>query len=214
MGTGTYYISADNAGCVASGPVNVTINTTPTLTLQDTTDCTPTLIDLTDLTYWSTDVGTLAYWSDAGLSVAVPDPTQVGAGTYYIEATNLNCSASEMITVVQNPTPVLDPIDDIVACDSYDLPATITGTDLSGNQGYFAQTGGVSPLSGTLTTSQTVFVYDDNNGCTDETSFTVTINITDDPTFTHVDHCEGDANLATVTGTMGCLLYTSDAADE
>ena len=74
--------------CWDEESLDFTISVTPTMTLQDTTDCSPALIDLTNTTFWTSDLGTLAYWSDAGLSVAIPDPTMVGAGTYYVEADN------------------------------------------------------------------------------------------------------------------------------
>ena len=81
VGAGTYFISADNNGCINSGSVTVTVNTTPTLTLQDTTVCSPTTVDLTNTTIWTADLGTLAYWTDAGLTTSIGDPTVVGTGT-------------------------------------------------------------------------------------------------------------------------------------
>ena len=125
----------------------------------------------------------------------------MGWGTYYVYADNNGCSAMDSVKVVVNPTPNITQMPDIIECDSVRLEVlSITGSNLSGSQAYYNQPGGVSPITTTLFTSQTVYVYDDNNGCTDEISFEVIVNPRDDASFTHVNHCEGDPNLATVTG--------------
>ncbi|MDB4324684.1 hypothetical protein N9963_04715, partial [Crocinitomicaceae bacterium] len=80
VGAGTYILSANNLGCITTAPVVVTVNTTPTLTVQDTTTCSPNTIDITDVTYWSTDIGVITYFESDGITV-VGDPTTVGAGT-------------------------------------------------------------------------------------------------------------------------------------
>jgi gliding motility-associated-like protein len=68
---------------------------------------------------------------------------------------------------------VIAPIANVTACDSYTLPALAVG-------GYFDAPGGLgNPLSGSLTTSQTVYVYAQTGttpNCFAETSFQVTIN--------------------------------------
>ena len=73
-------------------------NTTPVLTVQDTTTCSPNTIDLTDATYWSTDVGTITYFESDGITV-VGDPTAVGAGTYILSADNAGCIATAPVVV-------------------------------------------------------------------------------------------------------------------
>ena len=57
----------------------------------------------------------------------------------------------------------------------------ITGSNLSGNEAYYLQSNGVgSALSSgdEITTSQTVYIYDNIGACSDETSFTLTVNTT------------------------------------
>jgi uncharacterized delta-60 repeat protein len=70
-------------------------------------------------------------------------------------------------------TPVTaDVLSNLTACDSYELPALTTGN-------YFTETngGGTQLNAGDLVNAtQTVYVYAENGTCSDETSFTVTIN--------------------------------------
>jgi gliding motility-associated-like protein len=97
------------------------------------------------------------------------------------------------------------------------LPA-ITGTNLSGSQAYYngSQVGGGTMITGDITSTQTVYIFDQTNGCEDEISFNVTINPS--PNVTAVtggaDYCVGDAVndiLVTVDGTAGwTVFYTLD----
>ena len=62
---------------------------------------------------------------------------------------------------------------------SYTLPV-ITGTNLNGNQAYYTQPNGPngtgSVLTGSISTSQTVYIYASTpGGCSDEETFTITI---------------------------------------
>jgi gliding motility-associated-like protein len=125
--------------------------------------------------------------------------------TYTVEyATSGACAASttETFTVLTNP--VIDPIADLTACDQLTLP-TITGVGFSGDEAYYndSQANGGTMITGPLTSSQTVYVYATNSGCTDEISFNVTINTTDDASFTLANYCEGDVSAATINGTTG-----------
>lgn len=143
---------------------------------------------------------------------AVIDPvTGVVSGgtsgnTYSISYTTVGvCGASSTESVTALLSPVLDPIIDVSACDSYALLA-ITGTDLSGSQSFFndSQANGGTAISGAITATQTVFVYDVNaGGCDDEFSFVVTITPSDDASFTVSNYCEGASNFASITGTAG-----------
>ena len=137
-------------------------------------------------------------------------------GTYAVTyTTNGTCPASLNQNVTTLPSPILNPIANQTACDQFVLP-TITGTNLSGSEAFYSnsQAAGGTVITGPLTTSQTVYVYDSNMGCTDEISFTVTINTTDDASFTLTNFCEGSANSATITGvTGGTFSFTTPTTD-
>lgn len=68
---------------------------------------------------------------------------------------------------------------DITVCDSYTLPV-ITGSNLTGNQQYYSnsQANNGQMLSGPITSSTTIWIYDSIANCSDETSFNVTVNLT------------------------------------
>jgi gliding motility-associated-like protein len=90
-----------------------------------------------------------------------------------------NCTAESSFTVTINQTPVIAPIADVVACDSYTLPALPAG------QEYHSASGGASPMGATPTIATAganqVFVFAHTGtvpDCTAESSFTVTINQT------------------------------------
>ncbi|MCJ8289424.1 MAG: gliding motility-associated C-terminal domain-containing protein [Crocinitomicaceae bacterium] len=125
--------------------------------------------------------------------------------TYTVQyATSGACASSstENFTVLTNP--LIDVIADQTACDQLNL-STITGIGFSGDEAYYddSQANGGSLIVGPVTSTQTVYVYATNSGCTNEISFIVTINTTDDPSFTLADYCEGSSNSASITGTAG-----------
>ncbi|MFC4690694.1 IgGFc-binding protein, partial [Dokdonia genika] len=87
------------------------------------------------------------------------------------------------ITLVDNPS--IDVIDDLTACETFTLadPATLSGNFLNNPQYYTAlqsdPTAALIDWTTPITTTTTVFVYDENPAdpdmCPDEFSFTVTI---------------------------------------
>src|SRR5439155_15475215 len=85
--------SSDLANCSDIKAVTVTVNPTPSLVISNPAAvCSPNTVDLTAtaVTAGSTlpEGTTLSYCSDAAATNAIADPTQVGAGTYYIKATS------------------------------------------------------------------------------------------------------------------------------
>ena len=208
VGAGTYVLSANNFGCIAVANVTVTVKITPTLTLVDPPAvCSPLTVDITLGAVSSTDVGAMLYYSDLAMTMLVPDATAVGGGTYYVEATYLGCSKSGPVTVVVVTTPEIFPLLEVIECDSFALPI-IEGVLLTGAQNYFDATGGPSVanvVTGPITSSTTLFIYDGLSGCSDEETLVITINPL--PTLTLVGggtYCEGDFvsdMLVDVTGT-------------
>ena len=102
--------------------------------------------------------------------------------------TSFSCYDENSFIVTINHTPVITPIANVNACNSYTLPALTTGN-------YFTSTNG----SGTtlnagdvITTNQTLYVFAQTNttpNCSSEISFTVTIFNVD--TLPNVTNCEG-----------------------
>jgi gliding motility-associated-like protein len=216
--TNTYYIQANNAGCTDIEPVNVTINPLPTYNLTSTdptvcnaSDATITISGLTsgenyDVSYDDDGVAmSMNASADASGQIII---TGVNAGTYdnfIVQIIATGCSAPNATSLnINNPgAPVLNDVANGTYCDVYTIPA-ITGTGLSGSQSYWTGSGatGTQIAAGTvINSSQTIFIYDISGTCSDEESFTVTINNT--PQFTNPGDqvvC-GSYTLTNITGT-------------
>ncbi len=121
--------------------------------------------------------------------------------------------------------PDIDPIGDVIACESYVLPI-ITGTGLTGNQAYYDEPNGGGNMfdeGATITTSGTYYAYDGESGCEDEETFMITISLPVSPTFSFATtYCQGDTpdDLPTtsdegITGTWDpSSISTSNAGTE
>jgi gliding motility-associated-like protein len=199
----------DANGCSNTGQTTITINPLPVATpTSDGPICVGSPLTLNeiggDATSWS--------WSTAGASIITANTDQsttvtgaVDGEVYTITVTDVNGCVNTATTAASViPVPSLDAIVDVTACDSYSL-SVITGTDLSGAEDYYddSQANGGLAISGPITSTQTVWVYDGNGTCSDETNFLITINFTEDASFTLSDFCQGDVNSAAVVGTTG-----------
>ena len=181
-GTLNYTVTADLAGCISSDVVTVTVYALPAIDpILDVTQCdTYTLpaITGTNLT------GNEAFYTAPNGGGTLLNPgdviTTAGANTIYAydqTATTPNCFDETSFVVTINLTPIIDPILDVIQCDTYTLPAII-GTNLTGNEAFYtAPNGGGTQLNpGDLITTagaNTIYVYDQTAttpNCFDETS--------------------------------------------
>jgi trimeric autotransporter adhesin len=98
--------------------------------------------------------------------------------TIYVYAetgTTPNCTDENSFTVTINTSPTADAPANVTACDSYILPALTVGDYFTGTNG----TGTALSATDVITSTQTIYVYAETGttpNCTDENSFTVTIN--------------------------------------
>jgi len=85
-----------------------------------------------------------------------------------------NCYKETSFDLIVNPTPQVDTINNQVTCDNYMLP------NLTDGDYYTLPNGTGTPLnSGDLISiSQTIFIYNESNGCSNESSFDLTITAT------------------------------------
>jgi len=216
--TQTLYVYAETGttpNCTDENPFTITIQAGPALNNPGPqTSCdTYTLPAITG----SNLTGSESYYSGPnGTGSVIASGTIITADqSVYIYDNNGTCSDNELFTVTINVTPAITNPGAQTACGSYVLPA-ITGTNLSGSQAYYndSQTNGGTLISGSVSTSQTIWIYDADGACSDETSFAVTVNPL--PTVTSVTggatYCAGDVvtpiNVA-VTGTpVWTVSYT------
>ena len=217
LGSGTYDVSLS---VTLTGCTGVTVTTTlvdpgaPVLILNNPPSvCSPTTIDLTDTLLSSTDIGTIAYYNDPGLTTLVTDPTQVGDGTYYVEATNATCSVNDSIVVVVNTSPTLTLNDPAVICDPATADLTdplVSNTDV-GTMAYYIDAGLTTLVSDANSVGAgTYYVEATNAACTDTGSVVVTVNQL--PTATSVGNgpiCAGSDAIFTITGTVDAIVTYS-----
>ena len=189
--------------CTDESSFTVTINSTPTAdSPTDVTACDSYVLP-------SLNVGDY-YSSPGGVGPISVGSTITATQTIYVYAetgTVPNCSDENSFTVTINSTQVADSPTDVTACDSYVLPSLNIGN-------YYSSPGGVGPISvgSTIASTQTIYVYAETGtvpNCTDESSFTVTIEITpsyslvaSDPTF-----CNGSDGNILISGLLNNTSY-------
>ncbi|MEM1322901.1 MAG: gliding motility-associated C-terminal domain-containing protein, partial [Bacteroidota bacterium] len=158
--------------------IEVNVVATPVLDQpMDLSDCGTITLPTISGSNVSTNAAYYTGPGGTGTQYAAGDPI-TSSTLLYIFDDNGNCSDELTFNVTVTPGPALDPVMDALACESFTLP-TISGSDLSGNQAYFTGPNGSGTqfLPGAMISNSTsLFVYDNNNGCEVETSFTITIN--------------------------------------
>ena len=104
----------------------------------------------------------------ASITVAV-------GGTYEVTVNNTGCTATDSVEMAVIPTPIADDPADVIACNSYTLPA------LSANNVYFASQGATGTqlnAGDVIEASATIYVVafsSENTACFSENSFEVQI---------------------------------------
>jgi gliding motility-associated-like protein len=124
--------------------------------------------------------GSQSYYNNSqALGGTVLTGNILSSQTVWIYDAEGSCSDEESFNITVNNTPVVDDVPDVVVCDNFSLP-TITGTSLSGTQAFYndSQINGGTVISGSITSSQTIWIYDSEGSCSDEESFEITVNET------------------------------------
>ena len=205
----------NSVGCVGNIPqvFNGNLNCCPTITpLADQTVCDSYTLPAISGTLLS---GSEAYFTGSngtGTTYFPGDIITSSITPLYIYDDIGTCSDEDTVNITINTTPVADAPADVTACDGYVLPALSVGN-------YFSSTGGVGSIAvGTnITSTQTIFVYAETGttpNCTDENSFTVTINTTPvAPTAgSDATYCDGDViSDLFAAGSGGTLTWYDDA---
>jgi gliding motility-associated-like protein len=180
-GPATVYAVVTNAvGCNSNpAPVSLFVNPQPSIDPQgDATVC--GMYTLPAIT-GSNLTGAQAYYtgpSGSGAMLSAGDQITSSQAIYIYDSAGPGCSDEQVFVVTISPPPAIDPIPDVEACAAYTLP-TISGTNLSGFQGYYTEPGGGGGLlfSGEqIASTQFVYAYDGLPGCESEQAFLVTIN--------------------------------------
>ena len=184
--SGTYYIKSNLGACYDIKSVLVTINTTPSLAIQDPSAvCFPLTVDITSptVTLGSTGSGLLSYWTDAGATIPLAGSSAITtSGVYYIKSTSVgNCFDIKSVNVTVNSSPVLvitNP-QEICAPGTVDLtdPKVTLGSGL-GQISYCSNITGTSILTSptSIRYTGTYYIKSTQNGCSTISPVNVTIN--------------------------------------
>lgn len=106
-----------------------------------------------------------------GTQLNVGDILTTSQTVYIYLNDNNGCSNDVAFDVTVYPKPIIDSRANIDTCDSYTLTNLVNGNYFTGPNG----TGTMYNGGDVLTTSQTIYIYAVENGCSAETSFDLTI---------------------------------------
>ena len=181
VGTSTYTFIPAAGQCAVTTTLNVTI-IAPTVTTFNQIAPLCQGSNAPALPNSSTNLTPITgTWNPTTISTA-----NAGSTVYTFTPTPGQCATGTTMQITIYPTPVVNFISNVDACDSFTLPALPVGN-------YFAQPNGISPITNlTLTASQLVYVYAQSGttpNCTDQKSFQV--NITPSPQFSIEGECVG-----------------------
>ncbi len=172
VGTKTVYVTREVASCIsATTPVTITINAKPKADA-------PANVKICDA-FTLPELENGSYFAKTGGIEPIAVGSEITSTTtiFVYTAANGACTFAEnSFKVTITKSPIITNPGNQERCDSYTLPA-ISGTNLSGNQAYYnnSQANGGTIISGPITSSQKVWIYDANGSCKDEKSFDVTI---------------------------------------
>lgn len=223
--TGPYYIKIDNNGCIDEEVVNVTINTTPDLTVTDPASaCSPATVDITGA--WVDNNGTTptvtyhnATPANGGNAISnqAAIPT---SGTYYILANNAGCTDEAPVTVTIDPaTAITTNPSSSTVCDGDNASFTVvaTGSGTLSYQWYLGATpvgtnSATLNLTGVTSADAGIYTVEVTGSCGTVTSTGATLTVNPPTTIsvhpTDVGVCAGsNASFSVTAAGSGTLSY-------
>lgn len=160
-----YIFERDSNNCTNESSFEITI--IDTSVYVDTTVCGSYTIPITDIgNFFTESLG-------AGTQFNAGDIITSTQTIYFYADTENGCADDIPMVITVNPIPLVDSLTDIITCinSPYELPTLTNGN-------YFTQTGGLgTPLNpgDLITSSQTVFIYNFDGTCPNESSFFVEV---------------------------------------
>ncbi|QQS51436.1 MAG: hypothetical protein IPM71_01560 [Bacteroidota bacterium] len=195
--------------CISEESFVLTINTTPQVNdLADTSGCESFVLPAITGTNLTGNEGYYTLSGGKGTRYNAADVLSAGGTIYIYDSTTTApaCISEESFVLTINTTPQVNDLADTSGCESFVLPA-ITGTNLTGNEGYYTLSGGKGTrynAADVLSASGTIYIYDSTTtapACISEESFVLTINTT--PQVNDLADTSGCENfvLPAITGT-------------
>jgi hypothetical protein len=184
---GTYYIKGSlAAGCFAIKPVIVTVNSAPTLVINNPNAvCGTGTIDLTvpAITAGSTAGLTYTYWTDAAAIIPYPTPTNATTGTYYIKGTTSGgCFVIKPVVVNTSIAPTVVITNPSATCGTSTVDLTAASITAGSTTGltftYWTDAAATIPLNNpTAATAGTYYIKGSTSGgCFDIKPVVITSN--------------------------------------
>ena len=224
--TTTYYVEATNNGCTSSSRTAVvaTVNATPTVTgTTPLSRCDAGTVALGA----SASSGTINWYSSStgGLSLqtgtSFTTPSINATTTYYVDATNNNCTSSSRTAVVAtvNTTPTVSGTTPLSRCDAGTVALGASASSGSINW-YSSSTGGPSLQTGTSFTTPsinatTIYYVDATiNNCTSSSRTAVVATVNTTPTITGttpLSRCDAGSVTLEATQSTGVINWYSEA---
>jgi gliding motility-associated-like protein len=169
-----YAVSNDGSGCASENSFNIIIYPIEADSPANVSVCDSyTLPPLTIGNYYTKTGGPVN--NNANLLQAGDVITQTTTLFIYAESgERINCTDENTFTITITKSPVVAPIADVFACDSFTLPSLTLGNYYTGPKG----TGTQLNAGDIITTEQTIYVFAKsaaNLNCTDEKSFKVNL---------------------------------------
>ncbi len=195
--TSTFTVTGTTSGCSNSATAKVTVNPTPTLTVNSPTIC---LGQSTNLTA----SGATSYvWSD-GSSVNPISVTPAITTTFTVTGTSAGCTNSVLSVVTVNPLPTITSTSATICLGQ---SANLTA---SGGTGYVWNTGSTSnPLNTSPVVTSTFTVTGTSLGCTSSSTAKVTVNPIPTITVNSATICAGSSASLTASGGTTYIWSTS-----
>ncbi len=201
------YDSAGAAGCEDEESFTITLVPQPDIQpIDDVTACASYTLPQITGDFITANAAYYTGPNGSGTSYLPGESINSSITLYAYDFTGLaNCSDEESFDITITPQPDILPIQNVTACDSYQL-APISGSNLTANVAYYTGPGGTGTTyqaGDIINTSTTLYAYDSSGpGCDDEESFDITINPTPTADFTvESPICNTGTSTITFTGT-------------
>ncbi|MCC6600819.1 MAG: hypothetical protein IT223_09120, partial [Crocinitomicaceae bacterium] len=180
IGTYTLTFSVTSNGCTSTDQKVVIVRPLPVTNAgSDQTICLGQTVQLSASATSANGAITLFTWSGGAVSnplIANPTATPSGTTIYNVTAVDVEgCSKPDQVSIVINPTPVVNPGSDLTLCND-PVPTQLTGFSPSGGtwSGSGVTPAGVFTPSGTGTFTLT-YSYTNSFGCTGSATKAITV---------------------------------------
>ncbi|MCE3227648.1 MAG: hypothetical protein K0S32_2199 [Bacteroidetes bacterium] len=183
-----YTLTGKTGTCVNTKTIQVSVNPSPTVTVNSSTLCgggTATL----------TATGATTYSWNTGATTAVINPSPASLTVYTVTGTSSGCTNVKTATVTVNTSPTVT-VNSATVCSGTSATLTAIGAGT-----YSWNTGATTAVLNPTPASTTVYtVTGTSSGCTNVKTATVTVNTTPTVTVNSATICSGTSATLTATG--------------